>query len=294
MKDRPAILISVAAGLTILMAGLIAWDDMMVSVSVSSGPASEIWGLLLGCALSGLLYYAVCVSTVLNARLHPGSVRGFRLLGTRALVSRPVGSELLGGWLLAPLLVCLPPLMALATRKPVFGGYDEGMLLGPMPALQALLAVAQQETVAVVAWAGVLIPLALRFSRNAKMKHALIALFAFMTFAMLDSPFREYQPGNYAFAALNGLALTWLYANFGMLGALSAHGSAPCSFLCRGAAGATLRDPPRIRVGGAGRFLRTRRAGPGGRLEGSRCRRGVVQRIRRSHPGPVAPRRDSG
>jgi hypothetical protein len=239
MKDRPAILISVAAGLATVIAGLIEWDDIMLSVSVSSGPAVEILGLLLGGTALGLLYYSMSAATVLNARLHSGSVRGFRLLGTRALVSRPVGVELLGGWLLAPLVVSLPLLTALLMRKPAFGGYEDGMLLSRMPVLQSLLSAAPQETVAMVAWAGVLIPLALRFSRNAKIRYALMTMFAFMTFAMVDSPFREYQPANYVSALLNGIAMVWLYANFGMLGAISAN----CSARILSSAGALLVQP---------------------------------------------------
>jgi membrane protein implicated in regulation of membrane protease activity len=239
MKDRPAILIGVAEGLSVSVLGLMAWDNIMLSVSGSSGIALEVFGLLLGGALSGLLYYSTSAATVLNARLHPGSVRGFRLLGTRAIVSRPVGAELLGGWLLAPLVAALPLLTALLIRKPVFGGYDDSILLSRVPVLQSLLASGEQETVGVIAWAGVLIPLALRFFRKAKMQYALMGVFAFMTFVMLDSPFREYQPGNYVCALLNGLAMLWLYANFGMLGALSAH----CSGFILWFAGALVVQP---------------------------------------------------
>jgi hypothetical protein len=239
MKDRPAILIGIAAGVATVIAELIEWDDIMLSVSVSSGSALEIFGLLIGGTALGLLYYAMSAATVLNARLHSGSVRGFRLLGTRAIVSRPVGAELLGGWLLAPLVVSLPLLTALLMRRPMFGGYEDGMLLSRMPVLQSLLSAGPQEAVAVVAWAGVLIPLALRFSRNARMQYALMAVFAFMTFAMLDSPFREHQAANYVSALLNGLAMVWLYANFGMLGALSAN----CSARILSSAGALLVQP---------------------------------------------------
>ena len=124
-------------------------------------------------------------------------------------------------------------------KKPAFGGFDDSLLLNRVPVLHALLGATGQETAAVIALLGALIPLAIRFSKPGRKRQALIAIFAIATFAMLDAPFREAQSANLTCAALNGVTLMWLYTRFGMLGALSAH----CSARAVTAAGVLMVQP---------------------------------------------------
>jgi serine phosphatase RsbU (regulator of sigma subunit) len=239
MKDRSGIWISTGVGLLFAVAEFTEWDDEMISVPVATGVSTEVLGLVLGAVIVGLMFYSLCAATVLNARLHAGRVRGFRLLGSRAFFSQTVGAEFLGGWLLSPVVVSLPLLVGAVMRKPAFGGFDDSLLLNRVPVLHALLGATGQETAAVIALLGALIPLAIRFSKPGRKRQALIALFAIATFAMLDAPFREAQSANLICAALNGVTLMWLYTRFGMLGALSAH----CSARAVTAAGVLMVQP---------------------------------------------------
>jgi serine phosphatase RsbU (regulator of sigma subunit) len=239
MKDRSVIVLGSAAAAFFLVAAILDWDDDLISASVASGIAMEVLGMLLGSVVIGLLFYFVNAATVLNARLHVLSVRGFRLLGSSAFFSRNVGQELLGGWMFAPLIVSIPLAVGLLFRVPAFGGYDDGLLLGKLPALDALANVIGQETLAVVSFVGILIPLVLRFCRGASLRRVPMAALGFLTFAMLQSPFRTSEAANLICAALNGLVILWIYLRFGMLGALAGYCAAPIL----GAAGALLVQP---------------------------------------------------
>ena len=226
MKDRSPIVLSAAAALAVTLAGMIEWDDEMISVSVASGASIEVLSLVLGGLIIGLLFYSMSAATVMNARVHPARVRGFRLLGTSAFYSRQVGAELLGGWLFAPVLVALPLLTGAVFRQPVYKGFLETLPLSRLPVPDALLNATAQETVAVIAFLGVLLPFSIRFSRSLWMRRTLCFFFALATFAMLSAPFRDSNIANLLRAALEAAAMLWLYFNFGMLGALSAHCSA--------------------------------------------------------------------
>jgi sigma-B regulation protein RsbU (phosphoserine phosphatase) len=223
MKDRSAIFLSVAAAVIFLAIAWIEFDDELISVTVMTGLSTEIFSMIFSGLVVGLLFYGVNAATALNAVRNPRPVRGFRLLGTSAFRSRIVGEELLGGWLFAPLFVAVPLLVSAALRAPAFGGYEDALLLSRSPVPDAVLNGLSQSSTALLALAGSLIPLALRFRRFRWMPRVLIALFAFLTFAMLDSPFRGSQSANLMVAVLDGFIFLWSYSRFGMLGAFAGH-----------------------------------------------------------------------
>ncbi|MES1257451.1 MAG: PP2C family protein-serine/threonine phosphatase, partial [Acidobacteriota bacterium] len=226
MKDRSAIFLSVAAALIFLLTAWAEFDDELVSIPVVTGLGMEIFSMILGSVVVGFLFYAVNAATALSAVRHTRAVRGFRLLGTTAFRSRIVGEELLGGWLFAPLFVSVPLLVSALLRVPVFGGYEDTVLLSRLPVIDAVLNSLSQSSAGILALAGTLIPLALRFSRARWMPPVLIALFASVTYAMLESSFRGSSAADLMSAALNGAVFLWLYTRFGVLGAISGHTSA--------------------------------------------------------------------
>jgi hypothetical protein len=240
MKDRSAIVLSIAAAVVFALTAFFEWDDEMMSVpSVDGGTVIEVLGMALGAVLIGLMFYFANSVVVLSARRHVLSVRGFRLLGTKAFLSRPTGSELLGGWLFGPAFAAVPLLVSAVVHKPVFGGYEDGFLLRRLHAMDALLNIVGQETLVIVLFAGVLIPLVLRLVSSVALRRILIVFLALITFVMLDSPFRDSQAANVATALLNGLLIFWAYSRFGVLGATASYCSARILF----SAGALLAQP---------------------------------------------------
>ena len=233
LKDRVPMWLSGCAALTVLLSTLIEWDDEMVRATGASGLANEIISMILVPVFIGLMFNIVIAGTVLSARMHPLKVRGFRLLGTRAFFSTTTATELLGGGLFGPLLAGLPLLLSAVLHLPLFQGYDDGLLLNEAAVPAALLSMISQQLLGVIAFLGLMMPLAIRFSSGRKtqkakawLQPALMMLFAVLTFAMLQSPFRGAEGANVLAAALSGLTTIYLYFRFGMLGALAAQASA--------------------------------------------------------------------
>jgi len=224
MMDSSARWIGIAAALAVAVGSMLEWDDEVSGVSAASGLLIEVLGVLVGGLIVGLLLYAMAAGTVLNASLHPARARGFRLLGSKAVLSRTVAHELLAGWVIAPVLVALPLALSLILRSPAFRGYDDTMLLSRFPVLMSLVSTADQSAIAVVALFGVLIPLARRFVKRAWLSGALAIAMAALTLIMLSAPFREAQIANVTWAVLQGCLLFWIYSRFGMLAAVAGYG----------------------------------------------------------------------
>ncbi|HZL57957.1 MAG TPA: hypothetical protein VFC21_12785, partial [Bryobacteraceae bacterium] len=223
MKDRAAVWLSIAAGLAVGSAAFLEWDDQVAAAGVFS-LTTELISLLFAAAAMGLICYAICSATILNARLHAGRSRGLRLLATRAIFSKTVGAELLAGWLLAPVLVAIPLLVSAILHQPALGDNYDGVLLNRFPLLDALLNSVGQENFAVLAMLGVMIPIAFRLFRNSFAQKSLAVFLALLTFAMIAVPFRGSWPVNLVYAALCGALIVWLYFRFGMLGAIACFG----------------------------------------------------------------------
>ena len=239
LKDKSTLRLSVAAAAVFTVTAILEWDDDMIGVSAVSGVSLEILSLVLGGVIIGLMFYMMSAATALNARVHAGRIRGFRLLGTPAFLSRTTGTELLGGWLMAPVVAAMPLFLCAITRAPLFKGYSDSFPLGRWPVADALTDAAAQETIAVVALMGALIPLANRWFRAGWLRWLAMAVFATMTFSMLNAPFREPAAMNVVSAVADGAIMLLLYARFGMLGALSGH----CSARILTAAGVLLVQP---------------------------------------------------
>jgi hypothetical protein len=239
MKERSGITISIVAASVFVLTAISEWDDELISVSEAGGLGMEVFGMAIGAVVIGLMFYLTIAAMVMNARQHVLSVRGFRLLGTKAFFSRTTGTELLGGWLFGPVIAAVPLLVAAASGKPVFGGYEDGFLLRRWHALDAVLNLVSQEDLVIALFVGVLVPLVLRFVAPGIVRHIFIALLAILTFAMLESFFQDSQTANFVSAAVKGLLLCRMYARFGMLGAMAGFGSARMIFW----AGALLVQP---------------------------------------------------
>jgi len=239
MKDASVIRLSVLAAAIFAGAAILEWDDELSQLGNLSSAAIELSGVLLGAMIIGLLFYAATTLTVLNARLHPMPVRGFRLLGTKAFFSRSTGAELLAGSAAASLVLLIPLALSGVSGLPSFRGYDDTGLLSRSPVLSALFNTSSQEIIAIVALIGVLFPLALRFGSKRLPTMLLMLILAGITFAMLEAPFRGWKTGNLTNALLQGALVVWMYSRFGMLGALSSHASAKLL----AAAGAMLVQP---------------------------------------------------
>jgi hypothetical protein len=223
MKDRSAVVLAAVASVLVLLTGLLEWGDETISIPEASGVVVKILGLVVGGIIVGLMFYPVCAGTVLNARLHASRVRGFRLLGSRAFFSRTTGLEIFGGMLLSPLIVGIPLAVSALLRMPFFKGYEDNLLLSPIPVTDVLMNAVAQDSIAVVGLFGLLIPFALRIFHSPRLSRMLIFVFALLTFAMLASPFRGAHLPNLAYAALTGLTMLWTYSRFGMLGGIAAH-----------------------------------------------------------------------
>jgi serine phosphatase RsbU (regulator of sigma subunit) len=250
MRDRSAINLGALTGLLVAARFAIEWDDIIVAGGAASGAAVVVLGLVLGALIVGLMFYAITALAVLNARLHPSRVRGLRLGPTRAVFSRTVGAELLGGWLCSAALVSIPLAVSALLRAPMFRGYDASILLNRRPVLDALTNATSQESIAVLALFGVLVPLGLRAARSGPLRRLIIAAGAVLTFTMLSGPFRAMPLPSVVSAALTASLMLWLYARFGVLGALSAFWSANIL-----TAAATLLTQPAAGLHGSG--LRT-------------------------------------
>jgi serine phosphatase RsbU (regulator of sigma subunit) len=218
MKDRWCILIGILATLASMINGVAQWDAYVFSFTNST--AVRILMLVLGALFTGIFFYVASAFAILNARLEPGRVRGFRLLGTRAWCSRLAGAEVLGGWLVAPLIVSLPLLASAMLRMPVFKGYDDDVLLSRFPLVAGLLDGNIDALMTIAAW-GVMIPLAIRFFGTGWKRNTLAALLALLTFAVADAPFHGSQAANLVVAALDAATMLWLCSQFGLLGAVS-------------------------------------------------------------------------
>lgn len=224
MKNSSALWLSGAAVLSFVLSSWLGWEAQTISISsTASALGTKILAIVVGAMVLGLCFYAMFAGTVLNARLHPVQVRSLRLLGTSAVFSRTVGSALLAGWLLAPLLVALPLALSAAISIPAFKGYDDSLILARTPVLDTLLNSPGQDTIALLGLFGVMVPLALRFFIRNRMALAAISLLAFLTFAMLNAPFRHAQAANLALAALQTALSLWIYFRFGMLSAVAGY-----------------------------------------------------------------------
>ena len=223
LKDRSSVRLSMVAAAVFTVTALLEWDDEMISVSTVSGVWVEILSVVLGGVMIGLMFYMMSAATALNARVHAARIRGFRLLGSAAFLSRNTAMELLGGWLAAPAVVATPLLLGAITRAPLYKGYSDSFPLVRWPVMDALSNAAGQETITVLGLLGVLVPLANRWFRTGWLRWAAMGVFATITFSMLNAPFREPAAMNVVSAVIDGAIMLALYANFGVLAALSAH-----------------------------------------------------------------------
>jgi serine phosphatase RsbU (regulator of sigma subunit) len=219
MKDRTAILIGVAGGVLSALDNLTQWDAMVFSFS--SGTAVTILMVILAALMMGALFYVTSAIAILNARLQPLPLRGFRLLGTRAFFSKVVGAEALGGLLFAPLIIAVPLLVSALTRLPTYKSYDDDFILSAIPQINGLLDVFGPETLKMIILFGVLVPLALRFFRPGAKRNVFFAVVAFLTLTTEDWTFRSGNTPNLICAALDGAAMYWLWSRFGLVGAVS-------------------------------------------------------------------------
>jgi hypothetical protein len=218
LKDRCAVVIGIAVAVAALLDRIAQWDDMAIS---SSGTGNLVLLTITIPAFMGLFFYVVSAIAILNARLNPLPLRGFRLLGTGAFFSRFTAAEMLGGWLVAPAIVAAPLVVSALTRLPAFKGYDDDAILSPLAWLDAWVHTADNETLTIVTAFGVLVPLAMRFFRPGVKRMAFLGIATLMTFALLDSPFHA-KWANLMCAGLDGAAMFWVWSRFGLLGAVSA------------------------------------------------------------------------
>jgi serine phosphatase RsbU (regulator of sigma subunit) len=69
---------------------------------------------------------------------------------------------------------------------------------------------------------GIMIPTALRFQRRVWVSRGIVAVCAFLTFAMLTVPFPQMPVANLLPAAMAAAMFLWVYTEFGVLGAITA------------------------------------------------------------------------
>ncbi len=225
MKEGSAIWLALAAALGIASTIALEWGNQ----EDNSGFALGVLATVVGGTIMGIPFYAMFSGTALCARLHPLKVRNMRLLGSRWIFTRTVGSELLAGWLGAPVLLALPLVVTAVLGAPAFGGYDDGLFLSRSALFLAATSAAQQATLGIVALFGVMIPLVLRYMnrhqgwRSRRVAPWVGVALAFLTFVTIAAPFREALAANLVWAAIEGSVSVWLYWRFGMLTALSAY-----------------------------------------------------------------------
>jgi serine phosphatase RsbU (regulator of sigma subunit) len=226
MRDHAAIWLSAAVPVLFLSSVLIDWEEEFAGSSMG-GKVTTGLGLALGAVLLGLLFYAVLSATILNARLQPTRVRGLRLLPTKGFFNRLTGTEMLGGFLSAPMLVSIPLAISAILRVPAQHGYDDDTLLSRFPAMNLFLGLGNQETLAHLAFLGILIPAALRIPAprwlSSRWLHwSGIAIAGVATYTMLLSPFRQDVFANVPMVVLYTALMIWVYTQFGVLGAITA------------------------------------------------------------------------
>ena len=244
MKEGSAIVLACAVGASIALNLILSWGSVAAESPSTSSGAYEVLAVLMGATALGLPYYLMGAGTALCARLHPARVRGYRLLGSRDILSRNVGTELFAGWLASAVTLALPLAMGAVIGRPTFGGYSDDFLLSRFPIVVGLLDAFDSAALGLVGLFGLMIPLALRFLRKhegagSKWILPVSATLAITTFAMLTGPFREAAVATWVWVGLQGCFVLWLYLRFGMLAAITSH----CAARVLANAGAGLVQP---------------------------------------------------
>ncbi len=231
LKEKSILRLTTVFAAAAALAVMVGFDDEVLTGLVGAGiffsyensVAAKVTLLILASLQAGLLLYLIGAATLLNANWHPARVRGFWLMGTKAFFSRVTGSEILGGWLFAPVFLAVRLAAAAAFHVPLYGGLQNFALLSQWPVINSVMNSLMLDDLYLLALAGVLIPQVLRLSRL-KFRSAILPLLLLL--AMLNSlksalPFVSEQVPNMAFAALTGLVWLALYWQFGILGMLA-------------------------------------------------------------------------